>query len=190
MVAHIDYQELITEVRGEPVKQNALRYNEKEERWERLQRIEFVKLLYPRFVSKIPIREDKNAKNILDVRVSQVTDVVDIPHIDAVPEVEPLKKSTLLARNVYVKGENALRKVLAWETNKAPSGLYPAFVIYYFDYSNGRKVPITRKVRITEAKEQMWEIFDGFIKEEIMSKRGGLRKDWEEHSLMDTRVKK
>ena len=28
----------------------------------------------------------------------------------------------------------------------------------------------------------MWDIFDGFIKDEIMSKRGGLRKDWEEFS--------
>ena len=190
MVAHIDYQEILTEVRGEPIHQNALRYNEKEERWERLQQVEFVKLLYPRFVSGNPIRTDKSAHKIIDVRVSQVTDVVDVPHIDAVPEVEPLKKSVLLARNVYVKGENALRKVLAWETNKASSGTYPAYVIYYFDYSDGRKTPITRKVRITEDKEQMWEIFEGFVKDEIMSKRGGLRKDWEEFSTMDIRVKK
>lgn len=129
-----------------------------------------------------------SADNIIDVRISQVTDVVDVPHIDAVPELEPLKKSVLLARNVYVKGDNALRKVLAWETNKGSSGTYPAYVIYYFDYSKKRKIHITRKVKITEDKEQMWEIFEAFIDAEIISKRGGLIKDWEEFSTMDIRV--
>ena len=34
----------------------------------------------------------------------------------------------------------------------------------------------------------MWEIFKAFIKDEIMSKKGGLRKDWEEFSFMDLSV--
>ena len=80
------------------------------------------------------------------MRVSQITDLVDVPKIDAISQLQ-LEKSTILVRKVFEK-DKMVRKFIVWKTNKEGSGLYPDFVIYFLDYSKNRKEPFKRKTKI------------------------------------------
>ena len=139
----------------EPIYQNVLRYDEKENKWVLIKPEPFVALISPRFIEGNPIREDKNVENINDVRVSQLTEMVEVPEVLAVPKIK-LEKSTLLARAVYEKGNDMVRKFMVWKTNKSLSNEYPEYIIYHLDYSKNRKEPLNRQMRITNDENQMW----------------------------------
>ena len=52
---------------------------------------------------------------------------------------------------------------MVWETNKESTGEYPKYVIYTLDYSQNRKSPLSRKIKITNDKNQLWILFDEII---------------------------
>ncbi|MHA1374302.1 MAG: ATP-dependent DNA ligase [Promethearchaeota archaeon] len=190
IVGQIDYLDLLVERRGAPIYQNSLRFNEKEQKWETLQPVQFATLISPRFVKDHPLRTDKDANNIIDVRVSQITDLVDVPKTDAISQLQ-LEKSTILARKVFEKDNKMVRKFIVWETNKGGSGLYPDFVIYFLDYSENRKEHYKRKTKITNDKEQAFEIFDSWVNAEMLStNKSSFKKGWSEFSIKDIRENK
>jgi len=187
LVGQIDYLDILTEKRGKPIYQNTLHYNEKEKKWEVLRPVQFATLISPRFVKDHPLRTDKEAINIIDVRVSQITDLVDVPAADAISQ-QRLEKSSILARKVFEKDNQMIRKFIVWETNKGITGLYPNFVIYFLDYSANRKEPYKRKTKITSGKEQAYEIFDSWVDGEMLStNKSSLKKGWSEFSKTDAR---
>jgi hypothetical protein len=63
-------------------------------------------------------------------------------------------------------------------------------VIYYLNFSSNRKNPILRTAKITNDEEQMWQLYDSWINDETISKRGGLIKGWVLESSLDVREKK
>jgi len=187
IVGQIDYLDILSERRGGPIFQNTLHYNEKEDKWETLRPVQFATLISPRFVKDHPLRTDKDANDISDVRVSQITDLVDVPKADAISQLQ-LEKSTILARKVFEKDNKMIRKFIVWETNKGISGLYPDFIIYFLDYSSNRKTPYKRKVKITNDKEQAFEVFDSWVNSEMLSaNKSSLKKGWSEFSKTDTK---
>jgi len=187
IVGQIDYLDIITERIGNPIYQNTLHYNEKEEKWETLQPVQFATLISPRFVKDHPLREDKDAKNIIDVRINQITDLVDVPKAEDISQLQ-LEKSIILARKVFEKDNKMVRKFIIWKTNKAESGQYPNYVIYFLDYSKNRKEPFNRKAKIAKDEQQAFEIFDTWLDSEMLNtKKTDLKKGWSEFSAKDAR---
>ena len=43
-------------------------------------------------------------------------------------------------------------------------------------------------MKITNNKEQLWELMDELVKKEMGAKGGALKRGWKEHSVMDIRV--
>ncbi|MBN1801737.1 MAG: ATP-dependent DNA ligase [Candidatus Lokiarchaeota archaeon] len=187
LVGQLEYLDIITDHEGEPIMQPSLFFDKDNNEWKMIRLMPFVKLIHPRFIETDPIRSDKDASNIEDVRISQITDLLDIQVSDSVKELK-LKSSKVLAKAVYDKGDNAIKKFMAWKTNKGDSGYFPEYIVYFLDYSNARKDPLKRGVRITNNLEQMWKIYDGWIKEEMMGTKGDLKRGWAEYAVSDNRT--
>ena len=183
IVVEIEYLDIISETTLESeIRQLALNYNEDSNSWDIIQPIPFVSLISPRFCSDHPIREDKTP-TFNNIRINQVLDLVDIK-LEAINKKPELPKSQVLARYVFVKNDDMIRKFLVWKTNKHEYDKnYLNYVIYYLDYSANRKELIKRSVIITNDLNQMWKILDDKIKDE----KGDLKRGWRLYSQLDNR---
>ncbi len=114
-------------------------------------------------------------------------DLVDIPRFDDISKYD-LEHSTILARKVYEKGEDMVRKFMVWKTNKSESKEYPEYVVYHMDYSKNRKEPLKRSIKITDSLAQSWELLDNAVNSEMIGTTGLLKRGWNEYSIMDTRA--
>ncbi|MHA1728626.1 MAG: hypothetical protein ACTSWY_07820 [Promethearchaeota archaeon] len=143
IIAQINYLDISTHhIRGEPVMQNMIKYDEEKNEWESLRPVPFMKLISPRFNMDNPIRDDKTIGS-QDVRISQVTNLVEIEPVDSTEKVE-LPKSEVMGRYVFRK-KDMLKKFFIRKTNKRKADVsYPDFVVYYTDYSANRKSPLNR----------------------------------------------
>jgi hypothetical protein len=116
-------------------------------------------------------RDDKHV-NPTDVRLAQITALVDIPKADVDPRNITLPKSQLLRREVYtksLKGQTLVRKLLLWQTNKQASGEFPAYVLHLTDFSPTRKTPLQREIRVSNSHEQIDSLWTEFKKDYILS---------------------
>ena len=145
--------------RGNPIDKMVLAWNADESRWEGLRRLPLCSVISPQFVR---FRDDKGA-NKDDVRLSQLTDVVNIPDIDRVAEEIKLPVSEIIKRAVATKelrGGQMVRKIIAWKTNKDEASKdFPAYVIQLTDFSENRKDPLQYEMRISSSKDQILEFF-------------------------------
>ena len=95
--------------------------------------------------------------------------------------------STSIARQVFVKetkGGLAVRKLLAWRTNKDQvDRRYPAYVVHFTDYSPNRKDPLQRTVRLAPDLSTAKELFEQLMTEKKVSARGW--SEVEEQSWLD-----
>ena len=145
-----------------------------------VRRLPLATVISPQFVRR---REDKRA-HPADVRISQVSDRVDVPQIDIEARHFEAPKSTVLRREVYtkqLKGETLVRKFVMIKTNKeATSEEFPAFVIHYTDFSPGRKDALNRELWVSNSRSQIDELF-AQIKEENV-KKGWVEVDTPAHA--------
>jgi len=165
MVIELGFLDVITETHDEPyIFKPVLKFDEKKG-YLLEGRIPGFSIISPVFER---IREDKSV-NPTDLRLSQITDWVEIPSI----EKRNLKfgKSELLEREVYVKetkGVKAVRKFLLWKTNKEESGIYPAYVASYTDYSAGRASgELQIEVKVSHDKNQIYQIYQELITDNV-----------------------
>lgn len=120
------------------------------------------------------IREDKSC-NPVDIRISQVTDICPFSVVKPLV-LSGFPKSEMLLRRVFTKGAGEklmVQKYVVWKTNKEDTGLFPAYVFHYTDFSCSRKDPLKRDLRVSSSKEQIMELCDTFIAENV-------KKGWEE----------
>jgi hypothetical protein len=178
-VGQIEYFDIITDHDGEPIMEPSLKYNPKTKTWEMVRMLPFVRLLSPHFVEGYPFREDKSAETIEDVRIRQILDVIELSRINKVSKLK-LKPSEIIAKKVYQRQEIAVKKFMTWKTNKEDSGFYPKYVIYFLDYSKGRKDPLSRKAKVTNDEEQMTQLYEEWIQNEMIGTTGKLKKGWKE----------
>ncbi len=111
------------------------------------------------------LRDDKTV-NPTDLRFSQISDVVELASLDAATG----EKSTPLKREVYTKetkGEVAVRKFVAWKTNKESTGKYPAYVLFYTDFSASRAEPLKQDITVAASEEAVTALFDQAVAENI-----------------------
>jgi ATP-dependent DNA ligase len=161
-VCEIACIDMLTDDGGLPIRKPVITYTT-ENGWSTGDLRAAVNLIAPVFLR---LRDDKTV-TADDVRFSQLTDLVEL---DAAATAADLARSTLLRREVYVKetkGEKAVRKLLAWKTNKEASGDYPAFVFALTDYSAGRAEPLKQDIAIAPTEEGIMAIFDDQLVENV-----------------------
>jgi AAA+ superfamily predicted ATPase len=117
------------------------------------------------------VRDDKRAQRP-DVRFEQVTDLVEV----ATPlPVDPaaLGAPETIRREVYAKlmsGGLAVRKLVAWRTNRTADPAWPAFVVHFTDYAPDRNQPLKTDVRVASNETVLHALADDWLAANV--KRG------------------
>ena len=168
-VVEISCLDLINQnTRGTSVDRMVLGYDEPQNCYHSVRRLPLASPISPVFVRR---REDKAIRPD-DLRLQQVADVVEVPHMDRDARQLELAKSELLKREVFtktLKGNVMVRKLLLWKTNKAGEGSnYPGFVAYFTDFSPNRATPLERDIRISNSAEQIEKLYASLKEENIV----------------------
>lgn len=113
------------------------------------------------------IRMDKKADTI-SAGLSQITSRVEIQVNES--HLKQLKASDIIKREVYIKeGKNgkSLRKFVSWKTNKEDTGLYPSYILYYTDFSSGRKDPLQTEIYTAIDENELEVKFNDLVTDNI-----------------------
>ncbi len=163
---------IVQSTRRAPINRMVLDWNAAGSRWQIVRRMPLVGLISPQFVRR---REDKTIC-VQDLRLQQISELVDIPMIDRDARQLAMPRSVVLRREVYTrlfKGQTMVRKLVLWETNKSKdTDDFPAYVIHFTDFSPGRKTPLERDMRISNSREQIDQLWDKLSEENV-------KKGWE-----------
>jgi hypothetical protein len=153
--------------RGGTIDRMVLNWDSGGSRYQALRRLPLSSALSPNFVRR---REDK-AMRPADLRLQQVSEVVEVPLVDRDVRQLALPKSEVLRREAYtkvLKGQTMVRKLLLWKTNKEAEGRFPAFVVAYTDFSPNRKTPLEREIRVSNSREQIDALWKALAEENIV----------------------
>jgi ATP-dependent DNA ligase len=150
---------MIENTYGKPLLNNLLQYENNTH--SRYATIAGVRFIYPVFER---IREDKTP-GLDDSGIMQLKDFIDLSapqkHTSALP------KSEVLLRKVYKKTQKdkvMVQKFIVWKTNKEDMDpRYPAYVLFYTNFSSQRKDPLQTEIRISSDKEQIMALAESFI---------------------------
>lgn len=136
-----------------------------------VRRLPLVTVISPQFIR---LREDKQA-HPQDVRLSQVSDQVEVALTDCDAKNFKLPTTEVVKREVFTKeakGETMVRKFVLLKTNKdQESEEFPAYVLHYTDFSPNRKDPLSRDVVVSNSLEQIEELYE-------QSKTDNIKKGW------------
>ena len=166
LVMEIECLDLISRTsRGNTIDKMVLEWLPDEKRWEGVRRLPLCSILSPQFVR---FRDDKDA-NADDVKLSQLSDIVDIPDVDRVAAEIKLPESEILHRVVATKvlrEATMVRKIVAIKTNKEEaSDDFPAYVLHVTDFSPNRADKLQFDLKVTQHKDQIEDLFASAKKE-------------------------
>ncbi len=154
--------------RGSSIDRMVLDYDSKAKKYNVIRRLPLVSVISPQFVRR---REDKQVKPA-DLRIKQVSDLVEVRMLEADARKLSLPKSEVLKREVYtkvLKGQTMVRKFVMWKTNKEGEGSnYPGFVVHFTDFSPNRKTSLERDIRVSNSREQIEELYAQLTTENIV----------------------
>lgn len=146
---------------------------EAEEGYKVVRRLPLATVISPQFVRR---REDKQ-RHPDDVRISQVSDRVEVALTDTDAKSFRLPTSQVLKRQVFtkvLKGAIMVRKFVLLKTNKEQaSDEFPAYVLHYTDFSPNRKDALNREVIVSNSDEQIHALFEKL-------KEDNIKKGWNE----------
>jgi ATP-dependent DNA ligase len=170
LVAEIECLDLVSRTsRDNTIDRMVLEWSEKENKWDGVRSMPLCSILSPQFKR---FRDDKQP-NAQDVRMSQLSDLVEIPDINRAAEEIKLPPSKILKRAVATKeakGSTMVRKVVLWKTNKEEQSRdYPAFVLHVTNYSANRKTPLELDLKVTSSLDQAEAMFTALKKELFVS---------------------
>lgn len=156
---------------GNTIDRMVLEWDAAKKKWQGVRRLPLASILSPQYLR---LRDDKDASPD-DVKMSQLTDITEIPETDRTAEDVKLPSSTVLRRAVATKelrGATMVRKLLMWKTNKEEvSRDHPAYVIHLTNYSPNRKDPLQHDIRVSSSKKQIEEFWDEWEADNL-SKKG------------------
>ncbi len=122
-------------------------------------RLPLANVISPQFVRR---RDDKRPVPA-DVRVQQVSKIVEVRAIDQDSKALAAPKSELIKREVFtkvLKGQTMVRKLILWKTNKEGEGSpFPAYVTHFTDFSPNRKTSLEREIRISNSRDQIERLY-------------------------------
>jgi hypothetical protein len=168
LVVEVKCLELLIENSDGVISKQKVKFND-ENGYSPAGKITGVSLMSPVYAGK---RVDKKA-DLLDAGLSQITSRIEIEVNES--NIKEEQASEIIRREVYKKdGKNgtALRKFISWKTNKEDTGLFPAYILYYTDFSVGRKDPLQTEIYTAIDKDELKLKFDGLLTENI-------KKGWE-----------
>ena len=158
--------------RGGDINRMVLDFDTESGEYKVVRRLPLATVISPQFVR---MREDKKAHPD-DVRLSQVTDRVEVAMTDLEAKNFTLPESEILTREVYVKeakGQTMVRKFVIIKTNKENEfDEYPAYVVHYTDFSPNRKDALQRDVMVCSTSEQANSLFES-------CKEANIKKGWD-----------
>jgi hypothetical protein len=150
---------------GDAITSMVLQFSEK--KWIPVAPMPSASLLHPVLLSQ---RDDKSV-NTNDVRFSQLLERTHVDSTDQPIQITELPKSNLVERMAWTKdnkGQKAVQKMLVWKTGKETKDPnFPAFVVHWTDYSQGRKDPLKREVRLAPNEKQAKAIGAEMIEKKI-----------------------
>jgi hypothetical protein len=154
--------------RGASIKKMVLQYDPVKQHYGIVRLLPMVGLISPQYVRR---RDDKKV-NTQDLRMQQVTDIVEVPLADRDARQLQLPKSELLRREVHtkqLKGATMVRKLLMWKTNKErDTDEFPAYVLHLTDFSPNRKTPLEREIRVSSSRDQIEELWRELAEESFV----------------------
>jgi hypothetical protein len=174
-VVEISCLDLVSQTtRGSAINRMVLDWNQDgSDKYQIIRRMPLVSVISPQFIRR---RDDKSASKH-DVRIEQVTQIVDVPEATRDAHEFTLPKSEILRREVYTKeaqGETMVRKFVLWKTNKEGHEDYPAYVLHFTDFSPNRKNPLAREVRVSDSEQQILDLWNEL-------KEANIKRGWNEH---------
>lgn len=119
-------------------------------------------------------RPDKTAV-AADVPVKQLTDIVEFSGNVRMTNA-PLGKSEIIERRVFMKEigpKRLVQKYVIWKTNKESDSRFPAYVLHLTDYNYHRIDALKRDIRVSNSREQIFQLLDKMLAENI-------KKGWHE----------
>ncbi len=153
---------------GSTIDRMIIEWNEEQKRWEGIRRLPLCSLISPQFLR---IREDKSA-NPDDVKMSQLSDITEIPELERVADDLILPVSTVMERIVAtktLKQASMVRKLLLWKTNKEEAARdFPAYVLHLTNYSPNRKEPLQHEIRVSSSEKQIRKLLEDWKKKYIV----------------------
>ena len=166
-VIEISCLDLIAEsARGGPVNKMVLEFDGKQ--FNALSRMPLVSVISPQFVR---YRDDKEA-NVEDTNIRQISDLTAIADVEKAARDTELTPSKLLERTVYTKtmrGNQMVRKLLLWKTNKDEVAEFPGYVVYLTDFSPNRQNPLERDIRIAQSEQSARKMFHELAEKNFLS---------------------
>ncbi len=167
-----------TEIQSEDSNANSIRrmvLDFKNNLWEPLALTECVSLIHPVVLRE---RDDKLADKS-DIRLSQIESFLDSKKMEEKIRKIELPKSKVIERKVWTKdGKNgiSIRKIITLQTFKSEiwNG-WPEWIVFYSDFSQGRKSPLDRKLKTARSKEEASKIAKNLIDSNI--KKGWIIKE-------------
>ena len=146
-----------TEIQSEDSNANSIRrmvLEYKDNIWEPLSLNVCVSLIHPVILRE---RHDK-LPDLSDVRISQLASFIDSNVLEEKIKTITLPKSKLIDRKVWTKeGKKgiSIRKIITLQTFKSEiwDG-WPEWIVFYSDYSSGRKIPLERKLKTARSLDE------------------------------------
>ena len=173
-VIEISCLDLITSsTRGGRIERMVLNWNLQDACYEIVRSMPLASIISPQFIRR---RQDKSIC-YEDIRINQISDLVEVAHVEKNSLQVTLPTATILKRKVctkVLKGAAMVRKLVLWKTNKEnDSEHFPAFVLHLTDFSPNRKSPLNRDIRVSDSLEQMEVFWDALEKKNFI-------KGWQE----------
>jgi hypothetical protein len=159
-VVEISCLDLINQnTRGGSIDRMVLGYDMPKNMYQSIRRLPLASPISPNFIRR---REDKAIRRD-DLRLTQLSEVIEVPMMDRDARQLSLPRSEVIVREVFtktLKGNQMVRKLLLWKTNKeSEGGNFPAYVAYFTDFSLNRASPIDRDIRISNSRQQIEQLF-------------------------------
>ncbi len=147
---------------GSTIDRMIIEWNKDKNQWEGIRRLPLCSIISPQFLR---IRDDKTA-NTDDVKMSQLSDITEIPDLERIADDLILPTSTIMERIVAtktLKEATMVRKLLLWKTNKEEASRdHPAYVLHLTNYSPNRKEPLQHEIRVSSSKKQIKQLLENW----------------------------
>ncbi len=169
MVVEISCLDIISRTsHGSTIDRMIIEWDEHKKHWEGIRRLPLCSIISPQFLR---IRDDKTA-NADDVKMSQLSDITEIPYLERVADDLILPLSTVMERIVatkVLKEATMVRKLLLWKTNKEEASRdYPAYVLHLTNYSPNRKEPLQHEIRVSSSEKQIRMLLENWKEKYIV----------------------
>ena len=145
---------------GSTIDRMIIEWDADDNQWEGVRRLPLCSIISPQFLR---IRDDKKADQD-DVKMTQLSDITEIPELQRVADDLVLPKSKIMERIVAtktLKEATMVRKFLLWKTNKEEvANDHPAYVLHLTDYSPNRKDPLKHEIRVSSSEKQIKSLLE------------------------------